>query len=265
VVFEIRIICFANQKGGVGKTTTCVNVAGILAIVKKKRVLLIDADPQCSCTSYFIDPQIPEENTITALFDPIPNSTAAIIHATRIAEGKARIDLIPGGYTLGGSVFEIGSYKNIGSRIKDYINKQKIPEKYDYCLIDCPPDLGIFTINAFYASDAILVPIQPERLAVWGVSQLVDRIPSFREFNKKLKIAGIFTSMYQEAFKSQKEWNQEIKSMFQELFIGEVHRAAIYGRAWDETKLICELNIKKTERPYRELLNIANYILSSGL
>jgi chromosome partitioning protein len=257
----MKTICFANQKGGVGKTTTCVNIAGILAAVKKKQVLLIDADPQCSCTSYFIDPQIPEENTITALFNPEPNPTASIILATRIADKLSRIDLVPGGYTLGGSVFEIGGYKNIGSRIKDYIIKQKIFEKYDYCLIDCPPDLGIFTINAFYASTSILVPIQPERLAVWGVSQLVDRIPSFQEYNKNLKLAGVFTSMYQEAFKSQKEWNQEIKSMFRDLFIGEIHRAALYGKAWDESKLICELNIKKTERPYRELLNIANFVL----
>jgi chromosome partitioning protein len=258
----MKTLCFANQKGGVGKTTTCVNIAGILATVKKKQVLLIDADPQCSCTSYFIDPQIPDENTIAALFNSEPNPTASIILPTRIADKLSRINLVPGGYTLGGSVFEIGGYKNIGSRIKNYITKQKIPEKYDYCLIDCPPDLGIFTINAFYASDSIIVPIQPERLAVWGVSQLVDRIPAFQEYNKSLKLAGVFTSMYQEAFKSQKEWNQEIKSMFHDLFIGEVHRAALYGRAWDESKLICELNIKKTERPYRELLNITNFILN---
>jgi chromosome partitioning protein len=257
----MKTICFANQKGGVGKTTTCVNVAGLLAIFKKKQVLLIDADPQCSCTSFFLDPQIPEETTIAALFNSTPNPTASIIQATRLADGKGRIDLVPGGYTLGGSVFEIGSYQKIGLRIKNFIAEQKISEKYDFCLIDCPPDLGIFTINAFLSSESIIVPIQPERLAVWGVSQLVDRIPSFHTVNKDLKISGVFTSMYQEAFKSQKEWNASIKEMFRDLYIGEIHRAAIYGKAWDETKLLCEMNIKKTERPYRELLNVANFIL----
>jgi chromosome partitioning protein len=257
----MKTICFANQKGGVGKTTTCVNIAGILATIKKKKILLIDADPQCSCTSYFIDPQIPEEATITALFDNTPNPIASIIQPTRIADGICRLDLIPGGYTLGGSVFDIGGYKQIGTRIKDFLDKQKVTEKYDFCLIDCPPDLGIFTINAFYASDAILVPIQPERLAVWGVSQLTERIPTFQKFNPKLKLSGVFTSMYQEAFKSQKEWNAEIKKMFKHLYIGEVHRSAIYGKAWDQTKLLCEMSLKKTERPYRELLNITNHLI----
>jgi cellulose biosynthesis protein BcsQ len=132
----LKTICFANQKGGVGKTTTCVNIAGILATVKKKKILLIDADPQCSLTSYFIDPQIPEEQTITAIFAPTSNPGADIIQPTRIADGIHRLDLVPGGYTLGGSVFDIGGYKKIGNRIQEFLNKQNIPEKYDFCLID---------------------------------------------------------------------------------------------------------------------------------
>lgn len=258
----MKTICFANQKGGVGKTTTCVNIAGLLATVKKKKILLIDADPQCSCTSYFMDPTENDENfTITALFQPEADPSAAIIQPTRIANGVYRLDLVPGGYTLGGTVFDIGMYENIGARINDFLIKQKAAEKYDFCLIDCPPDLGVFSINAFYASDYIYVPIQPERLAVWGVSQLIERIPSFQSLNNRLSIRGVFTSMFQEAFKSQKEWNQEIQKMFGDTWIGEVHRASLFGKAWDQSRLICEMNIKKTERPYRELLAITNHIL----
>jgi len=251
-------ICFANQKGGVGKTTMCVNIAGILTLIKKKKVLLIDADPQCSATSYFFDPAMDEAKTITALFEPQPRPDADIIHQTRIASGKNRLDLVPGGYTLSGSITEIASIPNVGARVKDFLSKYQ--DKYDYCLIDCPPDIGYFTMNAFIASEWIIVPIQPERLAVWGVSQLIERIVHFQTANKNLKILGVFTSMFQAQYKSQKEWNEEIKKMFPDKFLGEIHRSVIYGKAWDQTKLLCEMNVK-TDRPYRELASLANLII----
>jgi chromosome partitioning protein len=255
---KMKIICFANQKGGVGKTTTCVNLAGILTTVKKKKVLLVDADPQCSATSYFIDPAMDENKTITALFGKDPRPESNIIHPTRIAHGKSRLDLVPGGYTLGGSLTEIAMIPNIGIRLKEFL--EIYSGSYDYCLIDCPPDIGFFTMNAFMASDEILVPIQPERLAVWGVAQLVERITFFQEVNTKLTLSGVFTSMFQAQFKSQKEWNEEIKIMFPNNFLGEIHRSALYGKAWDQSKLLCEMNVK-TERPFRELIIIANHII----
>jgi chromosome partitioning protein len=254
----MKTICFANQKGGVGKTTTCVNLAGILVSLKKKKVLLIDADPQCSATSYFMDPVMNEDKTITALFGQNPHSESHIIHPTRIANGQNRLDLVPGGYTLNGSLTEIATIPNIGIRLKRFLDIHA--DEYNYCLIDCPPDIGFFTMNAFIASDEILVPIQPERLAVWGVAQLIERIKFFQEVNTKLKISGVFTSMFQAQFKSQKEWNDEIKKMFPEHFLGEIHRSALYGKAWDQTKLLCEMNVK-TERPFRELMTIANHII----
>ncbi len=239
----------------------CVNLAGILASIKKKKILLVDADPQCSATSYFMDPVIDEEETIGALFGPTPKPEANIIHSTRISSGKSRLDLIPGGYTLGGSLTDIATIPNIGMRLKEFLANHT--EKYDYCLIDCPPDIGFFTMNAFMASDGILVPIQPERLAVWGVTQLVERITYFQEINTDLRIFGVFTSMFQAQFKSQKEWNEGIRQMFPDLFIGEIHRSALYGKAWDQSKLLCEMGVK-TERPYRELMNIVNHILKWG-
>jgi chromosome partitioning protein len=258
-VFRLKKICFANQKGGVGKTTSCVNIAGILTNVKKKNVLLVDADPQCSATSYFMDPVIDEKETITALFSKTQRPDANIIHPTRIVIGKHRLDIVPGGYTLGGSLTEIALIENIGLRLKEFLTRYE--DRYDFCLIDCPPDIGFFTMNAFMASDGILVPIQPERLAVWGVAQLVERITFFQEVNKNLQLLGVFTSMFQAQFKSQKEWNEEIKKMFPNKFLGEVHRAALYAKAWDQSKLLCELNVK-TERPFRELINITNFINS---
>ena len=253
----MQIICFANQKGGVGKTTTCVNIAGILVSIKKKNVLLVDADPQCSATSFFIDPVMDENKTITALFDKTPHPEANITHPTRIVNDKYRLDIVPGGYTLGGSLTDIALIDNIGLRLRDFLSRYE--NKYDYCLIDCPPDIGFFTMNAFMAADGILVPIQPERLAVWGVSQLLERITFFQEANSKLNLLGVFSSMFQAQFKSQKEWNEEIKKMFPDKFWGEVHRAALYGKAWDQSKLLCEMSVK-TERPFRELVNIVNKI-----
>ncbi|MDR1907359.1 MAG: ParA family protein [Holosporales bacterium] len=255
----MRTICFANQKGGVGKTTTCVNIAGILTTQKKKKVLLVDADPQCSATTYFLDPAMNEDKTITMLFGKEPRPEVNIIHSTRIASGNSRLDLVPGGYTLGGSLTEIAVIPNIGIRLRDFLKNHE--NNYDYCLIDCPPDIGFFTMNAFMASEDILVPIQPERLAVWGVAQLVERIAFYQEVNPVLKILGVFTSMFQAQFKSQKEWNEEIKMMFPNNFLGEIHRSALYGKAWDQSKLLCEMRVK-TERPYRELVAITNKITS---
>jgi chromosome partitioning protein len=254
------IICFANQKGGVGKTTMCVNIAGILTLIKKKTVLLIDADPQCSATSYFFDPAMDEAKTITSLFEPEPRPDADIIHPTRIASGKNRLDLIPGGYTLSGSITEIATIPNVGGRIKDFL--VRLRDKYDYCLIDCPPDIGYFTMNAFIASEWIIVPIQPERLAVWGVTQLLERIVHFQAVNQKLKLLGVFTSMFQAQYKSQKEWNEEIKKMFPDNHLGAVHRSVLYGKAWDQTKLLCEMNVK-ADRPYREIRDLTNLIIKT--
>lgn len=254
----MKTICFANQKGGVGKTTTCVNIAGILTNIKKKKVLLVDADPQCSATSYFLDPAMDEAKTFTALFGEKPHPEANIIQSTRIANGKNRLDLVPGGYSLGGSLTEIALIPQVGIRLRDFLVNH---QDYDYCLIDCPPDIGYFTINAFMASEGILVPIQPERLAVWGVTQLLDRITNFQEVNKNLRLLGVFSSMFQAQYKSQKEWNEHIKKMFPDNFLGEIHRAALYGKAWDQTKLLCEMSVK-TDRPFRELVNLTNQILS---
>ena len=257
----MKTICFSNQKGGVGKTTICANVAGVLAIVKKKKVLLIDADPQCSCTNYFMDPAIPEERTITAIFEKEPNLSADIIHPTRVAKGIHSVSLIPGGYTLAGSVFEIMSYPQIAYRQRDFLAQPKLTEVYDYCLIDCPPDVGIFTVNAFLASQWIVIPIQPERLAVTGVTQLIERLSFYQQENSSLQILGVFTSMFMEAFKSQKEWHQTIKEMFPDKFLGEIHRAALFGKAWDMSKLLCEMGVNRAERPYRELTNLVNKII----
>jgi chromosome partitioning protein len=206
-----------------------------------------------------MDPAMDEEKTITSLFGQEAKPESNIIHATRVASGKNRLDLVPGGYTLGGSLTEIAVIPNIGTRLRDFLSRHT--DNYDYCLIDCPPDIGFFTMNAFMASEGILVPIQPERLAVWGVTQLVERITFFQEVNKKLRLLGVFTSMFQAQFKSQKEWNEEIKKMFPNNFLGEIHRAALYGKAWDQSKLLCEMGVK-TERPFRELISLVNHIIA---
>lgn len=250
----MHIISFANQKGGVGKTTACCNIAGILA-QKKKRTLLIDGDPQCSATTCFVDPTQPAEETVAALYEKAPNPDAKIIISTRIP----CLDLVPGGFSLAGTMFDIPSYERAGLRLKNFIEKYPA---YDYVLIDNPPDIGIFTINAFMASSWVVVPVQPERLAVTGVSQLAQKLEMFSGENPKLKMMGVFTSMFQEAFKGQKEWHQTIKELFPSNFLGVIHRAAAIGHAWDTGQLLCEVKAAQTQRPYRELLGLTNTIMT---
>jgi chromosome partitioning protein len=184
-----RIIAVANQKGGVGKSTTAINLSSCLAELGKK-VLTIDIDPQGNTTSGFGVDKNNVENTLYELLLGQAETKNTIIK--NVVEN---VDLIPSNMNLSGSEIEL-----IGVENKEYILKEitdKIRRKYDYIIMDCPPSLSMLTINALTAATSVLVPIQCEYYALEGLSQLVHTIELVKErLNKRLKIEGVVFTMY---------------------------------------------------------------------
>lgn len=184
-----KIISIANQKGGVGKTTTTINLSAALA-EKGKKILVIDMDPQGNTSSGFGIDKNQIEDTI---YELILGYSA--INETIIRNVMDRLDMIPSNVNLAGAEIEL-----IGKERKESILKKEldfIREDYDYILIDCPPSLNILTVNAMVASDTVLVPIQCEFYALEGLSQLIYTINLIRErINRELEIEGLVFTMY---------------------------------------------------------------------
>lgn len=202
-----RVISIANQKGGVGKTTTAVNLAASLA-VSEKRTLLIDCDPQGNTTSALGFPKDPARRTLyqtLILGEPIERVT---IDAK--VEG---LDLIPADKNLVGATVELVSIGEREYKLKTAI--QGVREKYDYILIDCPPSLDLLTLNALAASDSVLVPIQCEYLALEGVSELLDTLMRLRRtINPALSVEGILLTMYDDRTTLSKQVAADLRSFF---------------------------------------------------
>ncbi len=184
-----KIISFANQKGGVGKTTSCVNIASSLGVLGFK-VLIIDLDPQGNTTSGVgISKKGLKATTKELLTGELPVSQIIIETPYK------NLDVIPTNTALAGAEFDLFDLDDSEFRIKKALDEVK--DKYDYILIDCPPSLGMLTINAFAASDGVVVPMQCEFYALEGLSQLMITINRIkRMYNPDLAITGILITMY---------------------------------------------------------------------
>jgi chromosome partitioning protein len=202
-----RIIAIANQKGGVGKTTTAVNLGASLAASEQK-TLVIDCDPQGNTTSALGFPKDPARRTLyqTLILDePIERVTL-----DAQVEG---LDLIPSDKNLVGAAVELVGMENREFRLKAAI--AGIKDKYSYILIDCPPALDLLTLNALAASDSVLVPIQCEYLALEGVSELLDTLMRLRRtINPSLAIEGILLTMYDDRTTLSKQVAADLRSFF---------------------------------------------------
>ena len=202
-----KVVSIANQKGGVGKTTTTVNLSTILA-KKGKKVLLIDTDPQGNATSGL---GITKEVEIS-VYDILvgENTFEEAIKKTTIKN----LDICPSNISLAGAEVQLVSMMSREQRLK--VKLDAIKDNYDFILIDCPPSLGLITLNAFTASDSVLIPVQCEYFALEGLGQLLNTINLVKKhLNKNLEIEGALLTMYDARTNLSNQVVKEVKKYFE--------------------------------------------------
>ncbi|CUS76425.1 chromosome partitioning protein [Candidatus Kryptonium thompsonii] len=206
-----KVIAVANQKGGVGKTTTAVNVAAYLATFGKL-TLLIDIDPQSNATSSLgVEPN--SEKTIYEVLLGKISAKDAIVSFTDPYLNL--LELIPAKIELVGSEYELIEFQGRERILRGAI--ESLRNKYDYILIDCPPSLGLLTVNALTAADSVLIPVQCEYLPLEGLGQLLNTIKIVKErLNPKLDIEGVLLTMYDSRLRLSNEVADEIKRYFRD-------------------------------------------------
>lgn len=200
-----KIIAIANQKGGVGKTTTAINLSASLA-VNEKKVLLIDLDPQANSTSGLgLDKN--KSGVYEILINDIP------LQETIIKTDLDNLDIIPSNINLVGAEIELVDTSNREKVLSFRIRPIKI--KYDYIVIDCPPSLGLLTLNGLTAADSVIIPVQCEYFALEGLGQLLTTINIVKKhFNPLLEIEGVLLTMFDSRLRLSHQVADEVKKYF---------------------------------------------------
>lgn len=202
-----KVIAIANQKGGVGKTATAVNLSAAVGM-RGKKALLIDTDPQGNSTSGV---GINKKELQSTTYDVFLSDDG--FKDTIIKTKYDNLDIAPSSISLAGAELELADMKNREARLKKAI--EKIKEKYDFIFIDCPPSLSLITTNAITAADTIIIPIQCEYYALEGLSQLINTVKIIKQkYNEKLEIEGVLVTMYDGRLNLTQQVVAEVKRCF---------------------------------------------------
>ena len=232
------IFAITNQKGGVGKTTTAINLSAALAS-KGKKVLLIDLDPQCNATRGIgHDPYILEENIYTAMMEDHD------INLSIIGTTFKNLNIIGGSVNLAGADIELLNIENRHYKLKNTLANLK--KDYDFIILDCPPSLGLLTMNALVASHGLIIPMQCEFFSMEGISQLLNTILKVRQnFNPSLYIEGILLTMCDFRTKFAVSLQQEVRGIFKDnVYKTGIPRNIRVVEAASKGKSIIEFDIK---------------------
>ena len=211
-----KTIAIFNQKGGVGKTTTCVNFAACLGY-KDKKTLLVDLDPQGNSTSGVgVDKSEVKQSTYDMLINEVPAKDILIK-----TEFK-NLELLPSNMNLAGAELELDEIEDRAKALKRAL--APIYLDYDYIIIDCPPSLGLLSINALTAADTLIVPLQCEYYALEGLSQLLGTVRTVKQhYNEHLELEGVLFTMYDSRLKL----NQQVQDEVNEYFPNKAYKAMI--------------------------------------
>ncbi len=251
-----KIIAVANQKGGVGKTTTAINLGASLGVLEKK-VLIVDADPQANATSGVgFDPK----NIKTSIYECIINNINPkdiILHTE-----SPNLDVLPGHIDLVGAEIEMINLPNREKMMRMALNP--IKDDYDFIIVDCSPSLGLVTVNALTAADSVLVPIQCEYFALEGLGKLLNTIKIVQNLlNKELEVEGMLLTMYDQRLRLANQVVEEVKTHFQQLVFNTIiFRNTKLGEApsYGETAIMFDANCKGSVN----YLNLAREILQKN-
>ena len=250
------VVAVANQKGGVGKTTTAVNLGAYLAL--GVRVLLIDLDPQANATSSLgLDPSGVELSTYEALIGQVPMADAIV------SSGRLQLDLVPASRALAGAQVELVEMPDREHRLR--VALSEVRTRYDVVLIDCPPSLGILTLNALVSADLLLAPVQCEYLALEGVAQLMETIELVRAtLNPRLELLGMLMTMYDPRTRLSSQVVDEVRRHFPEhTFETVIPRSVRLSEAPSYGKPVLEY--EPTSRGAGAYADLAQELIQRGL